>query len=193
MKKHDIHYERILIVAQNHMLKYGFRKAAMDKIAHDLGMSKNTIYKYFVSKDELAEVIYKKLKAEMNHELTIIREACPEPLMIISKSVFYIQQTLSPWYEHFFQDIPHDKPRMWKDFMDFRDYHIHLMQDLINKGIKDGQFRPVQEAIAMGMYLGAMEYVLNPEFLKKERISFADALDEVVDIWSRGLISKTKK
>ena len=36
------------------MIKFGYRKVTMDEIAADLHISKNTIYKFFVGKEEIA-------------------------------------------------------------------------------------------------------------------------------------------
>nr|WP_277443753.1 helix-turn-helix domain-containing protein [Pelotomaculum isophthalicicum] len=43
----------MLQAASRQIEKYGFRKFTIDDIASDLGISKKTIYKYFISKKSL--------------------------------------------------------------------------------------------------------------------------------------------
>ena len=47
--------ERILEKAHELFMQYGIRSVSMDDIANSLGMSKKTLYQYFVDKDELVE------------------------------------------------------------------------------------------------------------------------------------------
>ena len=190
----DLIQGKILYVSMNRMLKFGFRKVTMDEIAGDLGMSKNTIYKYFPSKSRMAEALFSSLEKEINHELSLIEESNKDPLEVISKSIFFIQQKMAPWFEHFLGDIRFELPEVWQRFIRFRNEKIYGIKDLIEAGIKKGKFRKINTSLAVGVYMGAIDYVLNPEFLANEKISFADALDGVLDIWSSGiLMTKEKK
>ena len=182
--------EKILNIAQKRMIKFGYRKVTMDEIAQDLVMSKNTIYKHFTGKIEMAEALFERLEKEINHELSLIEESSKDPLEIISKSIFFIQHKLAPWFEHFLGDIKFELPGLWTRFVSFRNEKISEVKTLVEAGIKKGKFRKINPALAVRMYMGAVDNVLNPEFLEQERISFSDALEGVLDIWSIGIRSK---
>jgi len=182
--------ERILDGATSRMFKFGYRKTAMDEIAQDLAMSKNTIYKHFPSKADIAWALLERLEQEINRELGLIEESSNDPVEIISKNIFFLQQKLSPWFEHFLGDIKAELPDLWKAFTDFRNEKVADIKVLLEGGIKKGEFRKVNTAMAVRMYMGAIDYILNPEFLEKERIAFADAIEGVLDIWMFGVISK---
>jgi len=184
----DLTRDRILNAAMNRMLKHGYRKTTMDEIAADLVMSKNTIYKHFQSKIEMAGALFKRLEGEINHELSLIEESHQDPVEIISKNIFFLQQRLSPWFEHFLPDIKLELPDLWTRFLNFRNEKISEIKVLVEDGIKKGKFRKIHPALAVRMYMGAIDHVLNPEFLEKERISFSDALEGVLDIWSVGIV-----
>lgn len=183
----DLTRERILDAVMGRVLKSGYRKVTMDDIAQDLVMSKNTIYRYFQSKPEIAEALFARLKKEINHELSLIEESHDDPNEIISKNIFFLQQRLSPWFEHFAGDIKTELPDLWSRFAGFRNEKISEIQSLVETGIRQGKFRKVNPALAARMYMGAVDHVLSPEFLKKEKISFSDALEGVLDIWSTGV------
>ena len=189
----DLTRERILDAAMSRMLKFGYRKVTMDEVAGDLAMSKNTIYKHFQSKIEMAEALFKRLKKEINHELSLIEESHKDPVEIISKNIFFLQQRLSVWFEHFWGDIKTELPDLWGRFLNFRNEKIFEIRALVEDGIKKGKFRKINPALAVRMYMGAIDHVLNPEFLGKERISFPDAIEGVLDIWSSGILINKKK
>ena len=179
--------ERILDAAMSRMLKFGYRRATMDEVAQDLVMSKNTIYRYFQSKIEIAEALFERLEKEINHELSLIEESHKDPAEIISKNIFFLQQRLTPWFEYFLGDIKSELPDLWSRFRGFRNEKISEIKSLVEDGIKKGKFRKINSALAVRMYMGAIDQVLNPEFLEKEKISFSDALEGVLDIWSIGV------
>ena len=182
--------EKILNIAEKRMIKFGYRKVTMDEIAQDLVMSKNTIYKHFTSKIELVEALFKRLEKEINQELSLIEESSKDPLEIISKSIFFIQHKLAPWFEHFLGDIKFELPDLWQQFVNFRNEKISEIKKLIEDGIKKGRFRKINAALALQVYMGGIDQVINPGFLEKEKISFADALEGVLDVWSSGVLKK---
>ncbi|MCR4338067.1 MAG: TetR/AcrR family transcriptional regulator [Candidatus Omnitrophica bacterium] len=188
MKSNDSVKEQILDAAMKRMLKFGYRKVTMDEIAQDLVMSKNTIYKHFQSKVEIAQGLFGRLEKNINHELLLIEDAHKDSLEIISKSIFFLQQQLAPWFEYFFQDIRWELPDLWEQFIQFRNEKILNVKKLIEQGIKSGKFRKVHSALAVQIYLGAIDYVLRPEFLEHEKISFPEAIEGVLDVWSSGVL-----
>ena len=182
--------EKILNIAEKRMTKFGYRKVTMDEIANDLVMSKNTIYNHFSSKIEMAEALFGRLEKEIRHELSLIEESSKDPLEIISKSIFFLQHKLAPWFEHFLADIKFELPDLWQQFVDFRNEEILEIRKFIEDGIRKGKFRKINAALALQVYMGAIDQAINPGFLEKEKISFSDALEGVLDIWSRGVLLK---
>lgn len=182
--------EKILNASEKRMIKFGYRKVLMDEIARDLAMSKNTIYKEFRSKVEIAQRLFKRLKERINENQAKVEEQTVDPLEIIYKNVYFLQKELSPWFEYFLPDIKQELPILWEDFINYRTEKILEIEKLVKSGIKKGEFRRVDTAIAVRAFLGAIDEVINPEFLQNENISFHKALEEVLDIWAKGILKK---
>ncbi|HOD13052.1 MAG TPA: TetR/AcrR family transcriptional regulator [Candidatus Omnitrophota bacterium] len=183
--------DNILAAAERRMIQFGYRKVTMDEIAQDLGMSKNTIYKHFASKDEIAQAMFVQLCARINENILTIKKDEPDPIKIISQNILFIQKELSPWFEHFLGDIKIELPHLWQKFIQYRTEKITEVQELITQGIQKRKLRKVNAAIAMRSFLGAVDAVINPEFLQNENMSFQSAMDEVVQIWSKGIMVNT--
>src|SRR5438270_3200105 len=50
--------DRILVKSNELFNRYGIRSVSMDDIATQLGMSKKTLYQYYVDKDELVNAVF---------------------------------------------------------------------------------------------------------------------------------------
>ena len=181
--------QKILSTAKMRMIKFGYRKVTMDEIAGDLVMSKNTIYKHFRSKEELAKALVSQLQAEMDTDLTAIEKTQPDPLKIFSESILLLRKQLGPWFEHFFKELAVELPQLWEEFLRYRNEKILSIRTLVEKGIKKGTFRKVNASIAVEAYLGAIKAVINYRFLEQENLTFDAALEAVLDIWAKGILN----
>lgn len=190
MSKQDLTRERILDAAMVRMLKFGYRKVTMDEIVQDLVMSKNTVYRHFESKTDIAEALFGRLEKEINRELILIKESHKDPVEAILESIFFLQQRVTPWFEQFLGDIRLELPDLSQRFLAFRDEKLGEIRVLLDASIKKGKMRKVNSSLAIRIYMGAIDRVLDPLFLEKEKISFSDALEGVLDIWSNGMIAK---
>jgi AcrR family transcriptional regulator len=193
MVNNNLVKEKILNAAEKRMIEFGYRKVTMDEIALDLHMSKNTIYKVFVGKEEIAKGLVKRLQRQLNTGLDNIEKTKNDPLRIFSDSVLLLRKQLGPWFEHFFREIPTELPSLWEEFLNFRNEKILCIRSLVDKGSRNGIFRRVNSSIATEAYLGAVKAVTNPRFLEQENLTFEQALDTVLDIWSNGIWINRKK
>jgi AcrR family transcriptional regulator len=187
MHKTDPIQEKILNAAEKRMIRFGYRKVTMDEIALDLHMSKNTIYKLFVGKEAIAKSLVMRLQQQLNMDLDNVEKTQSDPLRIFSDSVLLLRRQLGPWFEHFFREIPTELPALWEEFLHYRNEKILDIRSLVEKGSRKGIFRRVNPSIATEAYLGAVKAIMNPRFLEQENLTFEQALDAVLDIWSNGI------
>jgi len=190
MNMPDTNSDKILNAAEKRMIKFGYRKVTMDEIASDLRMSKNTIYKVFDGKEEIAKALVKRLQRQLDIGLYNIEKASDNPLQIFSDSVLLLRKQLGPWFEHFFREVSTELPGVWEEFLGFRNAKILTIRSLVEKGGKNRIFRNVNPSVATEAYLGAVKAITNPRFLEQENLTFEQALDAVLDIWSKGIIKR---
>jgi AcrR family transcriptional regulator len=179
---------KILAAAQTRMVRFGYHKVTMDEIAGDLKMSKNTIYLQFPSKIDIAKGLVANIKGKINDYQLKVEKTEKDPLKIISFNILFLQQELAPWFEHFLKDIQLELPELWQEFVDFRSEKVMDLEKLVASGIKKGKFRQVNPALAVRAYLGAVNNIIDPEILQQEGVTFQQALEIVMDIWSKGIM-----
>ena len=148
MMKNNPTREKVLNAAEKRMVKFGYRKVTMDEIALDLHMSKNTIYKQFVGKEEIAKALVKHLQQQLNTNLDNIEKTQKDPLKIFSDSILLLRKEVGPWFEHFFREISTELPSLWEEFLHFRNEKILGIRSLVEKGCRSGIFRQVNPSIA---------------------------------------------
>ena len=115
----------------------------MDDIAKHLGISKKTIYQYFKDKNELVVALTKKKLQDDEDQLCAIMSTSGdviEEMINMMKCSEEIFSKINPIVIH---DMQKYHPDAWKEFQNFKaDVLIRTLEELLNKGIKQGYIRP---------------------------------------------------
>jgi len=159
----DVREERktqILTAATKVFTKHGFSEARMDDIVAESGLSKGTLYWYFDSKDA---IIISILDQVFNWETAHIRD--------LLEKEDSAQKKMELFFESSIKDLERMKPLM-PIFFDFwslsvrkkninraiKHYYqrfLNLIEPIIQQGIDQGEFRPV-DASAAAVAIGAL-------------------------------------
>ena len=187
---------RILEKARDHYFNNGFSASTMDDLAHLLGMSKKTIYKYFSSKDEIISAItHEKLNDIHAHCNHIHNDATIEFLERIKCVTHYISKEMQAMKPSFYTDIQKTMPQLWKEINAFRyEKVIKDFRTTIREGIELGVFRKdINVEVLVLMYANAMESIVNPETLSTLPLTASQAYDAIVDIVFGGIFTDLAK
>ena len=133
---------RILLKARDLMLQSGLRQVTMDDLAHQLGISKKTIYLYYKDKDDLVKaVVNLELK---EHELTCKdckskAENAIHEMFLLMENMKAMTQTMNPnsmmeLEKHFSNAF--DMIKNHKD-----EFLFSLIKQNLMKGIEEGCYR----------------------------------------------------
>ena len=135
--------ERIIQGGEDLFLTAGIKSVTMDDIAKHLGISKKTIYQYFKDKNELVVALTKKKLQDDEDQLCAIMSTSGdviEEMINMMKCSEEIFSKINPIVIH---DMQKYHPDAWKEFQNFKaDVLIRTLEELLNKGIKQGYIRP---------------------------------------------------
>ncbi len=112
--------ERIITEAASLFMKYGIRSVTMDDIAHQLGISKRTIYENFSDKDELLTDVIKSMVKKQKESFRRALEGSEN----VIEALFEILRIAS---FHFDSTSP-------TLFMDLKKYHYKIYELAFQKG-----------------------------------------------------------
>ncbi|MBD3581858.1 TetR/AcrR family transcriptional regulator [Flavobacterium selenitireducens] len=134
--------EKIITRAAEMFLKYGFKSITMDDIANDMGISKKTIYKYFINKEVL---IAESTQSVHQHVIATIAEIgssgynpVEENFQIrnIFEGIFQAADA-SPLYQ-----LKKHYPEIYQQVIDREEHEcFQYMRHNIEKGIAQGYYR----------------------------------------------------
>jgi AcrR family transcriptional regulator len=186
---------QILQAATNVFSSLGFRKARMDDIVEESGLSKGALYWYFKSKDEIIEGI---IRSFLDHEMKKLRQleaaegSAGDRLRAFSEIViadFERMTPLLPMFYEFFGMVARHKTiqilysRYMHDF-------LSVLTPIIQKGIDTGEFRRINaEDAAIGM--GAIfEGIIVIRMYDPQKIDIVQHTRTTFEIFLQGLLGK---
>lgn len=171
--------------------RYGYKKTTMDDIAFAAGKGKSSLYYYFKNKEEVFEAVVENEAEMLKNEITLAlkkAEKAKDKLRtyiyirmhrFIAKGNLYAalnDNFLATFY--FIEKIRNQH----------KDYELQIISSLLEKGIKDKEFRPVNVDFMGNTLLTAMigfelPILKNPE----AGFEFDKKINDVIDMFFYGI------
>ena len=134
--------DRILVKAHELFNRYGIRSVSMDDIAAQLGMSKKTLYQYYVDKEELVAGVF----------LTILegsRTRCLSDKKVADNAVHEVFMAYDMMQEMFERmnpvvifDLQKYHPAIYNKFKEFKQNFLYkIIRANLENGIKEQLYR----------------------------------------------------
>ena len=165
-------------------------KFTMDDLAEKLGMSKKTIYTVVEGKDEL-------LVAMVEHIFGSIKESEEEVLWSENISTVEKLRRILAVFPEAYKDIN------FQGVFELREKYPEIYEvveqrletgweatiALLEQGMTEGVIRKINIPIFKMMYEASLEQFFQRDILQRNKISYQDALREVVEIMVDGIIA----
>ncbi len=184
--------DKIIEKATEMFINLGFKSVTMDDIAHEMGISKKTIYGNFNNKTELVRDTVMSVFDDINHGIDCICDLDKNPieeLYEIKKfvSLYLKDEKASPQYQlqKYYPDI----------FNEFKEKHYSKMSmctvNNLKKGVEQGLYRSnldvdfVSRIYFVGMTGIKDEVLFPPNQFPKIRI-----IEEYLEYHLRGIVTR---
>lgn len=158
-------------------------KFTMDDIARKLRMSKSTLYQQASSKAVLVKMVCEGIKERFLEEK---RKLLSSAIPIKEKLLRYCQLFVDifwSWPDGVYQDLEIHYAEIWEDWVAFKLQEFDTMMELLEEGVKQGEFRPVNLNVLRMILITATRTLNDPDFLKEQNMTGSDvmhALEEIV-------------
>lgn len=172
--------------------RYGIRSVTMDDVAHELGISKKTLYHFVKDKNKLVERVMdyiNKTRAELfmmdrPREMNAIEE-----LFFVNRKVHQIVKDSNIVIEH---DLKKYHPAVYEKGMAIkRERMYRSMLENLRKGKKEGLYRKeLNEEIIAKTYLLRMDSVTTEEVISVSEFTSTTFINELYLYHIRGVASK---
>lgn len=183
---------RILHAAQQRLFTLGYQALTMDELAHELGMSKKTLYVHFAGKDVIIERIIDMMGRTLRTQLERVLD---DPDFTFTQKVHGIVgtagATLARASPTTLRDLQRFAPRLYQKIEDLRLKIIPLVfGKLIRMGIREGMVRPdIDPAFATEFWLHAIRGLVQPDALDRMQLTVPQTLSRALDIFFAGLLT----
>ncbi|NUN09928.1 MAG: TetR/AcrR family transcriptional regulator [Ignavibacteriaceae bacterium] len=184
---------RIITMAQELFVQYGFSKSTMEEIAGQLSISKKTLYKHFRNKEEILREGFKLMKCDIEgHIDSIINNTEMDFMEKLSKIMLFVADKVNQFKGHFMTDLQRNHPEIYSEIQEFRRKNTYAkMSLLINEGVEKGVFRgDVDKNLLVIMYTSAINAVINPDVLSKLPLSGEAAYRSIISVLFEGMLTE---
>jgi AcrR family transcriptional regulator len=188
--------ERIVAGARKHFFAHGFRGVTMDDLAHELGMSKKTLYVSFPGKLDLLHAVIDDKAAAIGADLErITSEKGADFGPRLQRALECFQKHAGEIQPPFVRDMRRETPALFAKVDALRrDLLQRHFGKLLEQGRKDGLVRrdiPVKMLIEV--LLGAVQSVVNPQKVDELGLTPKSAMLAVLGVVLEGvLVRKTR-
>jgi AcrR family transcriptional regulator len=171
------------------LTRYGLKGTTMDRVAAAAGMAKGSLYNRFRSKQELLEFVHETAVAPMREALAEIvgdDRGAAEKLWAITRIWREYLGEHRAVFEFLIGDLA--AHRLLKDTS--RTSRASVMDQIttiIEQGIREGVFRPVDARAVAEMFVSASIGMVEQEFAAGRPRSIEEAVDTLMGIFLHGL------
>ncbi|MEO6993513.1 MAG: TetR/AcrR family transcriptional regulator [Lacunisphaera sp.] len=186
--------ERILSAARHHLFAYGYNALTMDELAHELGMSKKTLYLHFPGKDAIIATIIERVGQTIRQDLEAVLSQpklsfCQKLRTIVDIVVPRIS-LLSP---AMLRELQRYAPKIYGMLDELRQKNIPaIFGRLFRSGINEGTLRSeIDPDFAAQFWLQAIRGLVHPDTLAVTNLSPRQTLEKALELFTGGLLTSS--
>lgn len=181
--------ERILIKAEELFMQYGIRSVSMDDIANNLGMSKKTLYQFYVDKDELVDAV-------VDGHISMIQTdciSCRKDAIDAIHEIFITMERIMSEFSNMNPMLLHDLEKFhFKSFRRFKEHKDKFLAQIIRQniewGIKEELYRPEINIDVMCKFrLESMMIPFNVSVFPPGKYNLAGLSEKIIEHFVYGL------
>ncbi|MFC5047393.1 TetR/AcrR family transcriptional regulator [Aquimarina hainanensis] len=184
--------EKIIEVAKELFLNFGFKSVTMDDLASEMGISKKTIYAHFPNKTKLVEATTSYIFDQICAGIDSIIEENHEPIEELYHIKSFIMQHLknektSPQYQ-----LQKYYPKLYTQLKSKQfDVTKDCVAENITRGIEKGVYRSnIDPEIISRLYFTCVIGIKDQHMFPTEIFSIPELMENYLEYHIRGIASK---
>lgn len=185
--------DKILLAAAYEMNHRGI-KFTIDHVATRLGISKKTIYQYYVSKDVLITgVVNMALDDVRSQANAILADTGRDFAERLKDLILLNPQKFGKPNDWVMEDIKRCRPHDWERIEALKYDQMLVLSDFLEEGIVLGLVPAMNTKVAARLLLGACRELSQYDFLRENKLDFMQARQLLTDIFLHGILKEHDK
>jgi AcrR family transcriptional regulator len=188
-KKIDINL--IYQAALENFARYGLRKATLDDIARDLGVTKSNLYRYTQNKDSLYQesvaYAFRRWQNRVKTALVGIDSPREQLLILCDRAFTYLAEDKT------FCEILKNDPDIFPMFPvtdrfgEINDESVHMLKAILQNGIQQGVFRPVDVDQIASVIFSIYKMFIIQTYIRREDPYVFQVFSQTVELITQGI------
>ena len=167
---------KIVEISEEKFFRDGFYKTTMDEVASELSMSKKTIYKFFLSKDDLVMAIAKHFMERMKSRILPALNSDKNAIEKLAELNNILAKTSEKISSSRMEEIRKHYPALWNEIDNFRTKMMFgNITRVIDQGKTEGLFIDYPTPIIMNMLVASVRTIVTPDFILNNNFSIGEA------------------
>jgi AcrR family transcriptional regulator len=163
----------------------------MDEIAHDLQMSKKTIYKFFPSKEKLVEKIIDDSLYSANNMINAILGTEEDVVTKYVKFMNMYCRIVANSRERWLKDLQLHMPELWQKIDNFRNDKIYSgLSQLLKQGRKEKYIENYPTEIIIACFSSTIRATIDPDFILNNKFSIEEAFIYTFEMLLNGILTR---
>jgi len=182
---------RIRTKAHDLFMQYGLRSVSMDDIANNLGISKKTIYQYYVDKDQLVDEVINEIMRHNQACCDEDRNTSENAVHEIFLAMDFMMEIFRSMNPSLLFDMQKYHPNAFQKFAVHKnDYLYSMIKSNIERGIAEELYRPEIKTDIMARFrVDSVTLPFQPDFHTRLKSSLALIEEEILIHFLFGLVS----
>jgi AcrR family transcriptional regulator len=174
-------------------LRYGIKSVTMDDLAHELGVSKKTLYEHYKDKEEVVrKVVAFMIQDQQSCINTIIENPEINAIDELLQMSHFIADHLKTVNPSFTYDLKKYYSRVWDELVEFKSKTVfeHIMAN-INKGVSEGFYRKdLNYEIIAYVYVARMELYSPGGLPELQKFTYQEVFRTLFQYHVRGIANE---
>lgn len=183
---------RILTAASQQLFTYGYNALTMDDLAHELGISKKTLYLHFPGKDAIIGTIIEGIGRAIRSGMEAVLN---DPKLSFAQKLRGVVDVVAPRLSQvnpaMLRELQRYAPRIHQKIDEVRQKNIpYVFGRLFRAGIAEGAVRAdLDPDFAAQFWLQAMRGLVQPDTLALTHLTPRQTLEKALELFTGGLLT----
>jgi AcrR family transcriptional regulator len=189
MSRREVIEEHLLEVAAKRFASNGYRQTTLEEIAHQAGVTKASMYRYFENKQELLCKIFLKVADSFTRDFQPILAAELPPEEKLRRTVQHLLRTIGEnlaLFTVFYGEEGYLPPKLRAEVIEVRQRFAADLQSIVREGMAQDVFRLMDAKLIVYAILGMCDWLHKWYDPREERLE--DVAAAFIGLIERGCL-----
>jgi AcrR family transcriptional regulator len=183
--------QKILDFCSEKFITEGFYKTTVDEISQEIHISKNTIYKFFPTKEKLVWAAIENIISKITAKINIVLDSDDEALEKLVKMLGILSSNIIRFTDKWIHDMQIHAPALWEKVDKIRQEIMYRnISKIIRQGQKEKVFKDYPAELIITIFVSSLRGVVSPQFLLNASFTNREALRYTLEILLNGILTE---